>query len=259
MTVPCPGGFWAKSSGACSNIWHFDELCLLINGERGWPWRAVDDAGEILDMLVQRRLSALAAKGLLSQALERTTDCAVRHRDRSAGELHGGESHLKRWPISISAVVNERHRMRRPRQIVLDALYCSHEADPSATTSARVRPLAAFQMHPKSTAPGIVRTLNGLHTTSGQAGNARTIAPGSQASSLVGSTSRENDTGPSGAKWDRAAIVEVAEQTGHPAAVRARGRELPQLAPALLPASRLAGAPCLVHSFDWRHQCGTSV
>jgi putative transposase len=27
--------------GPCSNVWHLDELCLMINGERGWPWRAV--------------------------------------------------------------------------------------------------------------------------------------------------------------------------------------------------------------------------
>jgi putative transposase len=32
--------------GKCSNIWHLDELCLMINGERGWLWRAVDDAGK---------------------------------------------------------------------------------------------------------------------------------------------------------------------------------------------------------------------
>jgi putative transposase len=35
-----------RTRGACSNIWHLDELCLMINGERGWLWRAVDDAGE---------------------------------------------------------------------------------------------------------------------------------------------------------------------------------------------------------------------
>jgi putative transposase len=43
-------------------MWHLDELCLMINGERGWLWRAVDDAGKVLDILVQRRGSAHAAK-----------------------------------------------------------------------------------------------------------------------------------------------------------------------------------------------------
>jgi putative transposase len=47
-----------RTRGACSNIWHLDELCLMIKGERGWLWRAVDDAGEVLDILVQRRRPA---------------------------------------------------------------------------------------------------------------------------------------------------------------------------------------------------------
>jgi len=56
--------------GACSNIWHLDELCLVINGQRGWLWRAVDDAGEILDILVQRRRSAAAAKRFFRKLLK---------------------------------------------------------------------------------------------------------------------------------------------------------------------------------------------
>jgi putative transposase len=27
-----------RRRGPCSNIWHLDELCLMINGERGWLW-----------------------------------------------------------------------------------------------------------------------------------------------------------------------------------------------------------------------------
>jgi putative transposase len=33
----------------------------MINGEPGWLWRAVDDAGEVLDILVQRHRNARAA------------------------------------------------------------------------------------------------------------------------------------------------------------------------------------------------------
>ena len=51
-----------RTRGAYSYIWHLDELCLMIHGERGWLWRAVYDAGEVLDILVQRRRSALAAE-----------------------------------------------------------------------------------------------------------------------------------------------------------------------------------------------------
>jgi hypothetical protein len=100
--------------------------------------------------------------------------------------------------------INERHGMRCPRQIVPGALlHRPHAADPSTTSTAGVSPPVAFQMHPKSSGPAVVRTLNVLHPKSGQAQNPRTIAPRSHGSSLVGSTSRENDTGWSGAKWDR--------------------------------------------------------
>jgi len=43
-----------RTRGECSNIWHLNEFCLMIHGERGWLWRAVDDAGEVLDISVQR-------------------------------------------------------------------------------------------------------------------------------------------------------------------------------------------------------------
>src|SRR5262249_26692327 len=39
-------------------------------GKRGWLWRAVDDAGEVLDILVQRRRSARAAKHFFRKLLK---------------------------------------------------------------------------------------------------------------------------------------------------------------------------------------------
>jgi putative transposase len=38
-----------------SDRWHLDELVVRIAGKRTYLWRAVDDEGEVLDMLVQRR------------------------------------------------------------------------------------------------------------------------------------------------------------------------------------------------------------
>jgi len=35
--------------------WHLDEVFLTINGERHYLWRAVDQAGNVLDILVQSR------------------------------------------------------------------------------------------------------------------------------------------------------------------------------------------------------------
>jgi putative transposase len=59
-----------RTRGTCSNIWHIDEPFLMINGERSWLWRAVDYAGEVLDILVQRRRSILAVKPFFPQTLK---------------------------------------------------------------------------------------------------------------------------------------------------------------------------------------------
>ena len=43
--------------------WHLDEMVVKIGGRRMYLWRAVDDEGEVLDMLVQeRRIKAAALK-----------------------------------------------------------------------------------------------------------------------------------------------------------------------------------------------------
>ena len=40
---------------APSPRWHLDEMVCNINGERAYLWRAVDDEGEVLDLVVQKR------------------------------------------------------------------------------------------------------------------------------------------------------------------------------------------------------------
>jgi transposase-like protein len=50
--------------------WHLDEMVVKINGKRMWLWRAVDDEGEVLDMLVQRRRNTDAALRLPRKLLK---------------------------------------------------------------------------------------------------------------------------------------------------------------------------------------------
>ncbi|MEQ3730319.1 MAG: IS6 family transposase [Tateyamaria sp.] len=42
--------------------WHLDEVVIPINGVKHWLWRAVDANGDVLDILVQGRRNAKAAK-----------------------------------------------------------------------------------------------------------------------------------------------------------------------------------------------------
>src|SRR3954466_3427318 len=51
--------------------WHLDEVCLLISGTKHWLWRAVDQDGGVLAVLVQSRRDKRAAKRLLRKLLKR--------------------------------------------------------------------------------------------------------------------------------------------------------------------------------------------
>ena len=46
--------------------WHLDEVAVIIGGRQFWLWRAVDDQGEVLDLLVQRRRDKAAAVRLMA-------------------------------------------------------------------------------------------------------------------------------------------------------------------------------------------------
>jgi putative transposase len=49
--------------------WHLDEVVLKINGRRHWLWRAVDQDGVVLDILVQPRRNQEAAETFLRQVV----------------------------------------------------------------------------------------------------------------------------------------------------------------------------------------------
>ncbi len=51
------------------DTWHLDEVFLRINGELHYLWRAVDQRGVVLDIPVQERRSATAAKRFFKRLL----------------------------------------------------------------------------------------------------------------------------------------------------------------------------------------------
>ena len=54
---------------APSPRWHLDEVVCNIGGKRMYLWRAVDDEGEVLDVVVQKRRDHNAALALLKRLL----------------------------------------------------------------------------------------------------------------------------------------------------------------------------------------------
>ena len=58
--------------------WHLDEVFIRIRGQIHYLWRAVDQEGNVLDILVQSRRNANAAKRVLPQIAEALALCAAR-------------------------------------------------------------------------------------------------------------------------------------------------------------------------------------
>jgi putative transposase len=68
--------------------WHLDEMAVMIAGTQFWLWRAVDDEGEVLDLLVQRRRDKTAAVRLMRKLLKKqgfAPDVLVTDKLRSYG------------------------------------------------------------------------------------------------------------------------------------------------------------------------------
>ena len=68
--------------------WHLDEKAVTIAGRQFWLWRAVDDEGVVLDLLVQRRRDKAAAVKLMRKLLKKqgfAPDVLVTDKLRSYG------------------------------------------------------------------------------------------------------------------------------------------------------------------------------
>ena len=51
--------------------WHLDEVVISIRGRKHWLWRAVDANGDVLEILLQSRRNANAAKRFLKKLMKR--------------------------------------------------------------------------------------------------------------------------------------------------------------------------------------------
>ncbi|UIK04718.1 IS6 family transposase [Neorhizobium galegae] len=59
-----------RSAGRVGDKWHLDEAVVSIRGKKHWLWRAVDQDGFVLEVLVQSRRDAKAAKRLMRKLLK---------------------------------------------------------------------------------------------------------------------------------------------------------------------------------------------
>ncbi|MDQ1022316.1 IS6 family transposase [Streptomyces afghaniensis] len=71
--------------------WHLDEVFIKINGEQKYLWRAVDQDGMVLDILVQNQRDKTAARRFFRRLMKKTRTVprvVVTDRLRSYGAAH---------------------------------------------------------------------------------------------------------------------------------------------------------------------------
>jgi putative transposase len=111
--LPCPG-----------DKWHLDEVVITIAGEKHWLWRAVDQDGIVLDVLVQSRRDKRAAKRLLRKLLRKqgrvprvmVTDKLASY-PAAKKELIPGVEHRRHKGLNNRAENSHQPTRRRERQM----------------------------------------------------------------------------------------------------------------------------------------------
>src|SRR5882762_6351412 len=104
--------------------WHLDEVVITIAATKHWLWRAVDQHGIVLDVLVQSRRDAKAAKRLLRKLLKRQGRAPrVMITDKLASypaakkDLMPGVEHRRHKGLNNSAENSHQPTRRRERQM----------------------------------------------------------------------------------------------------------------------------------------------
>jgi putative transposase len=104
--------------------WHLDEVAIKIAEAKHWLWRAIDQTGMVLDVLVQSRRDKRAAKRLLRKLLKRqcrTPRVMVADKLPSYGaakrEMMPGVEHRQHKGLNNRAENSHQPTRRRERQM----------------------------------------------------------------------------------------------------------------------------------------------
>ena len=115
---PDCNGALKRREGQLGDRWYADEVFVSINGQIHYLWRAVDQDGDVLDILVQRKRDARAAKRFFRKILNSQGESPnwlfkSRHQAQRFLSLHARVGNLFRYGRHRMRAVN--HRLFRAR------------------------------------------------------------------------------------------------------------------------------------------------
>ena len=145
-----------RRQGRLGDTWFLDEVFVAINGQRQYLWRAVDQDGDLIDLLVQPRRDGRAARRFFRQLLksQRQEPCRlvtdklgsyrVAQRDVMPGVTHDTTPYANnRAEVSHQPTRQQERQMRGftstcPRPAGLAWSRCHAEAVSSGSAPAQV-------------------------------------------------------------------------------------------------------------------------
>jgi len=72
--------------------WHLDGAVLMLSGMKHWLWRAEDQSGMVLDVLVPRPSQQASGQAAIAQFAEEADAAASGYDHRQAGQLWRGQT-----------------------------------------------------------------------------------------------------------------------------------------------------------------------
>lgn len=127
-----------RKSPRPGDIWHLDEVFLKINGRIHYLWRAVDQDGDVLDILVQSRRDKKAAARFFRKLLRTLRYVPRVARHRQAQELQCGEGRIAAQRPALPREVS-----KQPRREFASANEIARAIDETVQI---IRPRTAFSL-----------------------------------------------------------------------------------------------------------------
>ena len=141
--------------------WHLDEICTTVDGVRHWLWRAVDEHGFVLDILLQRHRDTEAAKTFLTRLLGEYDVPEVIHTD-----------HLQSYGAAIRPIPS---LADVDHQRVVSAARCNNIIEQRAGPGGAVLPKTGTSIHTTTRAKSA-----GIQTTKTRSRIPESACPGHQ-------------------------------------------------------------------------------
>jgi len=102
-----------RRRGQMGDTWYLDELFVNIQGRQQYLWRAVDEDGDVIDILIQSRRDRRAATRFFRKLLKgqgRTRRRLITDKLRSYSAAHGGGAAFEHTPAQRSDTTAESFR-----------------------------------------------------------------------------------------------------------------------------------------------------